>query len=141
MITMPPPERSRPTATDLSLYGDQFNAIEAETWANLVAVSGGNIFLSDRMSVLNERGIKIIDNAFKLAGDNLEPEYLADDYRQPSLYKGDRAVVLVNWEEMPRTITVKGIDKKLISDKPFTQKGDTLTVTLLPHESFAALYK
>jgi len=106
-----------------------------------VAVSGGNIFLSDRMSVLNERGIKIIENAFKIAGDSLEPAYLEDDYRQPSLWKGDKAVVIVNWEEMPRTMTVSGIDKKLISDKPFTQKGDKVTVTLLPHESFAALYK
>lgn len=122
-------------------HGDQFDAIEAETWANLVAISGGNIFLSDRMSVLNERGIKIIENAFKIAGDSLEPVYLADDYRQPSLWKGDKAVVIVNWEEMPRTITVSGIDKKLTSDKPFIQKGDKVTVTLLPHESFAGLYK
>ncbi len=44
--------------TDLDLFrsrwrqGDQFNALEAETWAYLVALSGGNIFLSDKMSVL-----------------------------------------------------------------------------------------
>jgi len=121
-------------------HGDQFSAIEAETWANLVAISGGNIFLSDRMSVLNDCGLKIIENAFQLAGDEVRPVYLNDDYRVPSLWKGNIGLLLINWEECPRTITVSDIDMRLVSEKPFMQKGDVLTVTLLPHESFAALY-
>lgn len=122
-------------------HGDQFNAIEAQTWANIVAVSGGNIFLSDRMSVLNERAIKIIDDAFKIAGDNVKPVYLHDDYRQPSLWLGDKALVLVNWEDTERTITVNNITKKLVSKKTFLHTNNTLIVTLRPHESFAAIYK
>lgn len=121
-------------------HGDQFNAQEAETWANLVAISGGNIFLSDRMSVLNARGIQIIANAFRLAGESLRPVYIEDDYRVPSLWLGDRAMLIINWENIPRTISVSGINFELTSDKPFTRKNDTVTVTLLPHESFSALY-
>lgn len=139
------PPRAKQTDKDrmklIWRHGDQFNAIEAQTWANLVAISGGNIFLSDRMSALNERGIQIIENAFRIAGERLTPVYLPDDYRQPSLWKGDRALVIVNWEEYPRTLTVRGIDKALASDKPFTQTGDGISVTLLPHESFSALYR
>ncbi len=93
------------------------------------------------MSVLNARGIRIIENALKLAGEEVRPVYLNEDYRAPSLWIGDKALLLVNWEEIPKTITVKGIDKKLVSDKPFTQEGETLTVTLLPHESFSACYE
>jgi len=121
--------------------GEQFNAIEAETWANIVAISGGNLFLSDRMSVLNERGIKILENAFCLAGDEVRPVYLKDDHRVPSLWLGDRGILLVNWEEIPKTITVTGIHQTLIAEKAFIQEGDKLTATLLPHESFAACYQ
>ena len=139
------PPRCKQTDIDRSAlvwrHGDQFNALEAETWANLVAISGGNIFLSDRMSALNERGIRIIQNAFQITGDTVEPVYLSDDYRTPSLFKGDRALVLVNWEEIPRTISVSGITQTLCSDKPFTLTDGTLTVTLLPHESFSARYE
>jgi len=136
--------RAKQTAGDrralIWCHGDQFSAVEAETWASLVAISGGNIFLSDRMSVLNDRGIGIIDNAFRLAGDDLVPEYLHDDYRVPSLWKGDKAFVIVNWENIPRKLTVSGVDKAFVSDKKFTRSGDSVTVTLLPHESFAGIY-
>ena len=121
--------------------GEQFNAIEAETWANIVAISGGNLFLSDRMSVLNERGIQILENAFSLAGDEVRPVYLKDDHRVPSLWLGDKGILLVNWEEIPRTITVAGIHQALVAEKAFIQEGDKLTVTLLPHESFGACYQ
>ena len=139
------PPRAKQTDKDrrkvIWRHGDQFTAIEAETWANLVALSGGNLFLSDRMSALNERGIEIIDKAFRLAGESVKPVYLPDDHRTPSLWLGDKAMVLVNWEEVPRTVTVTGIRQKLKACKPFTQEGDRVTVTLLPHESFAALYE
>lgn len=139
------PPRAKQTDKDrrkvIWRHGDQFTAIEAETWANLVALSGGNMFLSDRMSALNQRGIEIIDNAFRLAGESVQPVYLREDHRVPSLWLGDRGMVIVNWEEVPRTITVTKIQQKLTSHKPFTQEGDRVTVTLLPHESFAALYE
>lgn len=121
--------------------GEQFNAVEAETWANMVAISGGNLFLSDRMSALNERGIQILENAFSLAGDAVRPVYLKEDHRVPSLWLGDRGLLLVNWEDIPKTITVTGISQPLTAQKAFTQEGDKLTVTLLPHESFAACYQ
>jgi len=138
---VPPP---RPLQTDRDRFqsrwrhGDQFNAVEAETWANLVAVSGGNIFLSDRMSVLNEKGISIIQNAMSIAGDEVRPIYLKDDARLPSVWQGDRALLIINWEDIPRTISFSGISGSFVSDKAYTLTGDTVTVSLLPHESFAA---
>jgi hypothetical protein len=122
-------------------HGDQFNAVEAETWANLVAISGGNIFLSDRMSVLNEKGISIINNAFALAGDSVRPRYLEDDVRLPSVWLGDRGLIIINWDEIPRTISVSGIDGELEAHKCYVLENGELTVSLLPHESFGAVYK
>ena len=115
--------------------GDQFNAVEAETWASIVAISGGNIFLSDRMSVLNQRGISIIDNAIKSARDKCRPMYLSTDARLPSLFVAEDEFLLVNWEDIPATKTVDGINAKLISEKSFVHQNGHLSVTLLPHES------
>lgn len=115
--------------------GDQFNAVEAETWASIVAISGGNIFLSDRMSVLNQRGISIIDNAIKSARDKCRPTYLSTDARLPSLFVADDELLLVNWDDIPATKTVDGINGKLTSEKSFVHQNGHLSVTLLPHES------
>lgn len=139
-----PPPRAQQTDRDCFKsrwrHGDQFNAAEAETWANLVAISGGNLFLSDRMSVLNQRGIDIIQHALTLAGEEVRPCYLEDDLRLPSVWLGDRALLIVNWEDVPRRIIYRGLTRAIRADKPCEICGDALTVTLHPHESFAARY-
>lgn len=122
-------------------HGDQFNAIEAETWANLVAISGGNIFLSDRLSALNEKGIAIIEKALALAGDEVRPVYQKEDARLASLWLGDRGLLLINWEDVPRRLTVSDITKRLCADRPHELKNGVLTVTLRPHESFSATFE
>lgn len=139
-----PPIRARQTDRDRFkcrwCHGDPFNAIEAETWANLCAISGGNLFLSDRMALLNERGIAIIQNALALAGEEVRPRYLADDLRLPSVWLGDRALLIVNWEDVPRRITLPDFSRPIRAEKPYQSEKNALTVTLLPHESFAAFY-
>ncbi len=87
-------------------HGDQFNAIEAETWANLVAISGGNLFLSDRISVLNETGLAIIRKALKISGDTARPYFLPDDQRRPSVWKNEKYMLVINWEDEERELCV-----------------------------------
>lgn len=122
-------------------HGDQFSAIEAQTWADLVAVCGGNIFLSDRMSKLNDLGVEIISNALEIAAELGRPRHLADDVRRPSVWESERSMVVINWEDEARTITVPNVTHGLVSKKPFTLKDGTLTVTLEPHASFSAVYE
>jgi hypothetical protein len=139
-----PPIRSRQTDRDRFkcrwCHGDPFSAVEAETWANLVAISGGNLFLSDRLSTLSERGISIIEQALALAGEEVRPRYLPEDLRLPAVWEGDRAMLVINWEDIPRRIAVPDVRRPIRSDKPYTLTEQTLTVSLLPHESFAARY-
>ena len=118
--------------------GDQFNAVEAQTWARLVAITGGNIFLSDRMSVLNECGIRIISEAISAARESARPIFLHDDVRLPSLWRAEDELLLINWEDVPVTKTVTGLYGKLSGSGDFYYSNQTLTVTLLPHESFLA---
>ena len=127
--------------TDADLFksrwrqGDQFNALEAETWAYLVALCGGNIFLSDRMSTLNDRGISIINKAFCAASEGCRPIYLRDDERLPSLWMAEDKLLIVNWQDVPVTKQLDGFCGSLSSDKPFEHFSYTVSVTLLPHES------
>lgn len=127
--------------TDADLFksrwrqGDQFNAIEAETWAYLVAISGGNVFLSDRMSALNERGISIIQKAFDALSEECRPVYLEGDERLPSVWKTDDKMLIVNWQDIPSRKSIGLAWKIPSSDKPFSYFKDELRVTLLPHES------
>lgn len=139
-----PPPRNMQTDKDRFKsrwrHGDQFSAVEAETWANLVAISGGNIFLSDRISALNERGIAILQKALALAGEEVRPRYCREDARLPSVWQGDRALLLINWEDVPRTLSVSRVFLPFRAEKSYLLDGDTLTVSLRPHESFAAIY-
>lgn len=118
--------------------GDQFNAIEAETWSNLVAISGGNIFLSDKMSVLNQKGIEIIERAFDAASEECRPYYLETDSRLPSLWRGDNRILLINWDDEPKKVNLSLDANGISSVKPYLLENGILTVTLKPHESFFA---
>lgn len=140
-----PPPRHKQTDRDRMkshwCHGDMFSAVEAQTWANLVAISGGNIFMSDRMSRLNDLGVSIINDSFDIAGDEVRPVFQKADRRIASLWKGDRGLLVINWEDVPRTLVIDGINENITSKKEYTLENGRLTVSLLPHESFAATYK
>ncbi len=121
--------------------GNEFSATEAATWANLLAVIGGNLILSDRIAHLNELGVQILADAFDIAAECGRPRHLKDDRRLPSVWESERSLVVINWEDEERTLTVPDVKRELISKSAFSLENGTLTVTLKPHESFAALYK
>lgn len=140
-----PPPRYKQTDDDRMKshwrHGDMFNAIEAETWANLVCISGGNIFMSDKMSLLNPLGISIINKAFNIEGDEVRPIFQKNDKRIASLWKGDKGLLIINWEDVPQKITIDNFEDSIESEKEFSLENGCLTISLLPHESFAAVYK
>lgn len=121
-------------------HGDQFNALEAETWANLVAVCGGNIFLSDRMSVLNDRGLAIINQAMAAAGNQGRPYFQKGDQRLPSVWRNEKCLLIINWEDEPCTkaVELKAQELGIAFDKAFVVEDGHLQVKLQPHESMLA---
>jgi len=118
--------------------GDQFNELEARTWARLVAVCGGNIFLSDRISALNEKGIGIINEALEAARDSARPVFLPDDIRLPSVWMAEDEILVINWEDVPAVKRIEGLKRSPEGDGEFKYHNGVLEVTLLPHESFLA---
>ena len=119
-------------------HADLFNRVEAQTWANLVSICGGNLFLSDRMSCINDVGIEILDQAIRNAAEECRPYFLPTDHRLPTLWRSKSTLLIVNWESTPATIRIDNLPTALISRQPFTMEYGTLTVSLLPHESFFA---
>lgn len=122
--------------------GPVFNAIEAETWANLVVFSGGDIMLGDRLSMLNEKGLEIVY-------DHLQPHMYAavpldlGDREASELWydRHTRSVLLINTEDDVRTMELcfakYGISASdaLACNKPYVYENGILKVPLCPHES------
>jgi hypothetical protein len=80
--------------------GPVFNLDEARTWATFVALTGGNLFLSDRISKLNAAGKELIHKVLELDPLPAEPLDLGDGERAAFWYaKGERESRLgvINW--------------------------------------------
>lgn len=58
--------------------GEVFSIDEARTWANIVRFAGGNVFLGDRISMLNDAGRAIIDEYIAADGVSGVPLDLGD---------------------------------------------------------------
>ncbi|NLC43055.1 MAG: alpha-galactosidase [Clostridiales bacterium] len=82
--------------------GDVFDKYEAQTWTNIVSFTGGNIFLSDRISMLNEEGKKLIQKGIKSIDVSAEPLDMCCDYH-PSLWlqdlEDDYRLTIINWQD------------------------------------------
>jgi hypothetical protein len=82
--------------------GPVFTLDEARTWATFVALTGGNLFLSDRMAMLNPAGLLLVRKAVSLVPLPAEPLDLGDGERASLWYaQGEREARLgiINWED------------------------------------------
>ena len=88
--------------------GPVFQYDEARTWTNLVILSGGSVFLSDRIAMLNRKALELIYLALEPSGTAAEPLDPADEAR-PSFWlqtlpDGNRLGV-INWSKEEVTVT------------------------------------
>ena len=85
--------------------GPVFNAIEAETWANFIAMTGGNVFSSDRISMLNERGLELTRNCLAANGNAAKPlDLCKDSHCAFWLCKesAGQSLLMINWKMQPQ---------------------------------------
>ncbi len=90
--------------------GPVFNYAEARTWAGFVLVSGGNLVLSDRLTMLNEKGkelVRKVVQGFKqtvaLQPLDLFNQKYASFWLQ-SCQDGTRRLLLVNFADQARSL-------------------------------------
>lgn len=128
--------------------GPVFNAMEAETWANLVVFSGGDIMLGDCLSMLNEKGLEIVYSHLQPHLYAAVPLDLGD--REVSEYWYDShtsSLLIVNTEETLRTMAMDftrygiSVPDSLSCRKSHTYENGILTISLQPHESAVVVCK
>lgn len=126
-------------------YGPVFDRHEAETWAAIVSLSGGNIILSDRLSKLNAEGWKILYNQLETFGTSIVPLDLGET-ELASLWYGEMSdgshyLLIINLAEQAREMQFCFEPYNLvppettINNKNGTYEDGTFTVMLQRHES------
>lgn len=84
--------------------GPDFTLIEAQTWASIVALSGGNVFLSDHIAQLNDAGQQLIKKVIAPTHVAAEPLDLCDE-RRASLWLQklpyQHRLTVINWRDEP----------------------------------------
>lgn len=122
--------------------GPVFDAIEAETWANLVVFSAGNIVLGDRICKLNPLGRKLLRGHLEPNKATAIPLDLGDDFHASIWYsREDQKLLTVNVQDIPQVKTVDfaklGISapKAISCGKLFTYDNGIVRIELKRHES------
>lgn len=120
-----------------------FTYIQARTWANLVMISGGNIFLSDKMTALNDKGLELVRKAVSYKSESpVKPVYLNKELKA-SLWVTDDAALIVNWSDAEKEFVVLDRDipfdvknvKDLYTNEKINFKDGKLIVKLAAYDS------
>lgn len=98
--------------------GPVFTLEEFRTWATLVALSGGSVFLSDRISRLNQAGKELIYPVLAPTGVAARPLDVGDELR-PALWHqplaGETRLGVINWSAHERAFAVHLADWQIAS--------------------------
>lgn len=134
-------------------YGPVFNEDEARTWTNIVIMSGGNVFLGDRISMLNNKGLALIKKALNPTGVAAQPLDLGDDLR-PYFWLQDLGdtfrLLMVNWKDTVYELSFDFLSYNLpapkqLADywnkKSYETVNGKLVLSLKPHESALIQWK
>lgn len=93
--------------------GPVFNKEEARTWTNILLLSGGNMFLSDRLRMLNEDGKELIYKGIEMMnGVAATPLDLCCEYHASlwlQAHQGEYRLTIINWSD---SIKLGAIDFK-----------------------------
>lgn len=141
-----PPGRDR--FTSRWRRGPVFNYQEAETWANLVVFSGGDILLGDRLSMLNPQGLKLLHAHLEPHQHSAVPLDLGDREVSEVWYDCHTdSLLLVNTEDTYREMEFSfarfqlSAPEGICCDKPCTYQNGVCKVPLQPHESAILSWK
>ena len=122
--------------------GPVFNQLEAETWANIVVFSGGDIMLGDRLTMLNQAGLDLVYSHLQPHMHAAVPLDLGDQEVSELWYDSQTAqLLLINTQDKSRIMEVSfaryGLAEPaaISCNKPHHYDHGTLTVSLQPHES------
>lgn len=127
--------------------GPVFDALEAETWANITRFAGGNVVSSDRLTALNEKGMALLKRHLT-PGIGAVPLDLGDDTHAAFwLERQTGSLLVINHAEEARELVFEfarfGLPAPTVvaCGKPCSYDGKRLIITLRRHESAVAVFQ
>lgn len=140
----PNPEHVKDSLVNRWRQGPVFDRYEAETWANIVVFAGGNLLLSDRLSMLNDEGKALLHSHLQPNPVTARPLDLGDGPYAGLWYSEDaeaHRLLVINHKDTAQTMVVDGanwglkLSGNLTCTKEYTLKNGKLSVPLQAHES------
>lgn len=123
-------------------HGDVFSYDEAETWANIVVFSAGNVILGDRLAMLNDAGRLLLRSHLMPNRQTALPLDLGDGAHAGIWYaEHDRKLLFINVHDTPRMLRLCFAEyglcapERIECEKPYLYQDGTLTAALRAHES------
>ena len=115
--------------------GEDFTYNEAKMWCGIMLMSGSSIFLGDKLTALNERGLSLVHRTvseadFRAAVPEIEP-----DASLPQIWRKGSSLYLFNFGNTPREYCVNayGVYRDIFTDAIWKAEG-RLCVTLEGHD-------
>ncbi|MDD4144211.1 MAG: alpha-galactosidase [Prolixibacteraceae bacterium] len=122
--------------------GEYLTFDEAQTWARIVKFYGGNLFLSDQISKLNERGKTLIVENLETLGTSAKPIDLGENRNASIWYHYETNTLLViNFEDDDRIMEIDvskygiAIPGSISSPEDVVLKQGIIKATLRKHQS------
>jgi len=117
-----------------------FDRYEAETWANIVTFVGGNVISSDRLTELNEEGMKLLKSHLTPGAGAAVPLDLGERAISTLwLMRETNELLVLNLADNADTIRIDpakyGLTAPVSCDKAYSYDGKTLEIPLKRHES------
>ncbi len=118
--------------------GEDFTYAEAKFWCATILMSGSSIMLSDRMSMLNEKGLRLIKKTLEYADfKSAVPD--VNDGALPSVWRKDGWIYVFNYaeEETEFCVSATGKYAEIFDDVVYEAKDGWLKVKLYVHTCLA----
>ena len=133
------------------LAGDEFTYDEARFWASIILMSGSSVFLGDRLSRLNGKGLDIIAKTLTNADFTAAWPCELLQYPLPEIWykKSARQIFAFNWSDSEKTVTADVyalLDGKyeffadIFTGEEYRTENGKLSFRLKPHSSAAVKF-
>ena len=126
---------SEPTEDFRWRDGEDFTYDEAKFWCAIILLSGSSVFLSDRLSLLNEKGLDLVRKTVENA-DFISAIPVCNNGELPNVWHKEDSIYILNYTEETKTYCVDadGEYEDIFSGEKFKDEDGKLTVALKKHD-------
>ncbi|MBQ9921876.1 MAG: alpha-galactosidase [Clostridia bacterium] len=123
-----------------------FDYAEAKTWCTMALMTGSSLFLGDRLSKLNEKGLELVKTTLENADFEAAVPVFENGKRYPEVWykNGKEKIYVFNFSEQTVNYSVQAensvIYRDVFTGKEYKSDDKKLCITLNPHDS-VCLYK